>query len=216
MSVTSLSALLAAALSVQASMGPDKSDEILEKAAAAYRSATTLQAEFVQTIKITALEREEQGRGLVYQKQPNYFLMKFEDPQGDIVVADGEYFWLYSPSAQPDQVIRTTIERTTEGRTLGGQFLVNPSERYVATYVREESVDGRPSHLVSLVPKYDAPYTLVRVWIDFEDYLVRRFEVYEENQTVRSLTLHNLRVNVDIPDKLFQFTPPPGVEVFRR
>lgn len=215
MTLSLLAALVAAWTSLQVSAGPDEAGEILAKAAEAYRTATSLQADFVQTITIAALEKEKQGRGVVYQKKPNYFLMKFEEPKGDVVVADGDYFWLYYPSAQPDQVIRTAIERTTEGHTLGGRFLVNPSERYVATYVSRETVDGRPAHLISLVLKFEAPYTLVRVWVDAGDYLVRRFEIFEQNQTVRSLTLQNLRANVDLPDKLFQFSPPPGVEVFK-
>jgi outer membrane lipoprotein-sorting protein len=93
---------------------------------------------------------------------------------------------------------------------------VNPTERYVATYVKSENVGDRPAHLISLVPKFDAPYTMVRVWIDARDYLVRKFEVHEENETVRTITLRNVKVGVDLPEDLFQFSPPKGVEVFTR
>ncbi len=194
----------------------DDAERILERAAKAYQAATTLRSEFVQKIEIRALEREKEGRGVVYQKKPRYFLMKFEEPKGDIVVADGSYFWMYYPSAQPDQVIRTAMDQTTEGATLGGQFLVNPSERYVATYVERNAVGDRAAHLVALVPKFEAPYTLVRVWIDAEDYLVRKFEIYEENETIRTITLRNVEAGVPIPDDMFRFSPPAGVEVFTR
>jgi outer membrane lipoprotein-sorting protein len=207
--VTLISALLAPPQA-------DKSIEVLASAAEAYRQATTLRSEFIQRIEITALEREAEGRGVVYQKKPNLFLMKFEEPAGDVVVADGEWFWMYYPSAQPDQVIRTAIDQTAEGATLGGEFLVNPADRYVATYVDIEELDGRAAHLVALVPKYEAPYTLVRVWIDAADYLVRKFEIYEENETIRTIILRNVEAGVDLPSDLFQFTPPPGVEVFTR
>ena len=123
---------------------------------------------------------------------------------------------MYYPSAQPGQVIKTAINQTPEGATLGGQFLVNPTERYVATYVGSEPVDGRPAHLLSLVPKFEAPYTLVRVWVDANDYLVRKFEIYEENETIRTITLSNVQAGIDLPDDLFHFSPPPGVEVFTR
>lgn len=194
----------------------DDAERILERAAKAYQAATTLRSEFVQKIEIRALEREKEGRGVVYQKKPRYFLMRFEEPKGDIVVADGSYFWMYYPSAQPDQVIRTEMDQTTEGATLGGQFLTNPSERYVATYVKREAVNGRDAHLIALVPKFQAPYTLVRVWIDAEDHLVRKFEIFEENETVRTITLRNVEAGVPISDDLFSFSPPAGVEVFTR
>lgn len=209
-------ALLAACATLPGLQATDSAEIVLARASQAYEEVKTLRSEFEQLIEVPALEREKSGRGVVYQKKPNYFLMKFEEPHGDIVVADGEWFWMYYPSAQPDQVVRTPINRTPQGATLGGQFLVRPSERYVATYVERDSVGGRPAHLLSLVPKFEAPYTLVRVWIDAEDYLVRRFEVHEENETVRTITLRDVEAGIDLPDHLFQFTVPSGVEVFTR
>jgi outer membrane lipoprotein-sorting protein len=93
---------------------------------------------------------------------------------------------------------------------------VSPAERYVATYVELQDVGDRSAHLLSLVPKFEAPYTLVRVWIDESDYLVRKFEIHEENETVRTITLHNVEAGVDLPEDLFHFEAPPGVEVFTR
>ena len=199
------------------SVTADSTEAILSRASRAYEEATTIRADFVQKIEIPALEQTKTGRGVVYQKKPSYFLMKFEDPGGDVVVADGRWFWMYYPSAQPDQVIRTAIDQAPPGGTaLGGGFLRNPTSRYVATYVRRDTVDGRPAHLLSLVPKFDAPYTLVRVWIDAGDYLVRRSEIHEENGTVRTLTFTDLKADVSLPDELFRFSPPAGVEVFTR
>jgi outer membrane lipoprotein carrier protein len=213
---------LAILLTLISGLGPqgpsaiDSAEAILARAAEAYRVATTLRSEFVQRIEIPVLEAEKEGRGVVFQRKPNYFLMKFDEPKGDIVVADGQWFWMYYPSAQPDQVVRTAIDQTSEGATLGGQFLVSPTERYVATYVQRDVVGQRPAYLLSLVPKFEAPYTLVRVWIDAQDHLVRKFEIHEENETVRTITLSNVEAGIDLPEDLFRFTPPPGVEVFTR
>lgn len=208
--------ILLAGLGLSVGQEQDSAEAILGRAAEAYHATTTMQSSFEQRIEIPALERVKEGRGVVYQKKPNYFLMKFAEPSGDILVADGEWFWMYYPSAQPDQVVRTAIKDSAEGATLGGQFLNNPTKRYVPTYVERTSVDGRPAHLISLVPKFDAPYTLVRVWIDASDYLVRKFEVHEENDTVRTVTLTDVKKDIDLPDDLFRFAPPPGVEVFTR
>jgi chaperone LolA len=209
-------AILVSVLFGPAQVAQEQAEEVLARAARAYEDVVTLRSEFVQKINIPALEREKEGRGIVFQKKPNYFMMRFEEPQGDVVVADGEWFWMYYPSAQPDQVVRTPIHQTSENATLGGQFLVNPTERYVATYVARENLAGRQAHLLALVPKFDAPYTLVRVWIDASDYLVRQFEVHEENETVRTITLSNLEAGIELPTELFTFSVPPGVEVFTR
>ncbi|NIR42545.1 MAG: outer membrane lipoprotein carrier protein LolA [Gemmatimonadetes bacterium] len=193
-----------------------RAEEVLVAAARAYEAVQTLKSDFSQRIEIPALETEKEGRGIVYQKKPNYFRMQFTEPAGDVVVADGQWFWMYYPSAQPDQVVRTRINPSSQSAALGQQFLVNPTERYVATYVESQVIDGRAAHLLALVPKFDAPYTLVRVWIDAEDYLVRKFEIHEENETVRTITLSNVEAGIDLSDDLFSFTPPAGVEVFTR
>jgi outer membrane lipoprotein-sorting protein len=214
--VLSAIAILASALFGPAEVAQDRAEDILARAARAYESVTTLRSEFVQKIFIPALEREEEGRGVVYQKKPNYFLWKFEEPEGDVVVADGEWLWMYY-TAQPEQVIRTAIRQTSENASLGSEFVVNPTERYVATYVGRENVGDRTTHMLSLVPKFDAPYTLVRVWIDASDYLVRKTEIHEEHtENVRTVTFTNLAVGVDLPDELFSFTVPEGAEVFTR
>lgn len=216
MKVLSAIAILFSMVFGPAQVAQDQAEDILARAAKAYEGVVTLRSEFVQKIVIPALEREKEGRGVVYQKKPNFFLMKFEEPEGDIVVADGEWLWMYY-TAQPEQVIRTVIHQTSENASLGGEFVVNPTARYVATYVAREDVGDRPTHLLSLVPKFDAPYTLVRVWIDASDYLVRKTEIHEEHtETVRTLTFTNLVVGIDLPDELFSFSVPPGVEVFTR
>jgi chaperone LolA len=212
----SLIAMLMTALTVPAQDPQDQTNEILERAARAFENLVTLRAEFVQGIEIPALERQQEGRGTVYQRKPNFFKMEFADPEGDMVVADGEWFWMYY-TAQPEQVIRTAIRQTAENATLGGEFVMNPSARYVATLIGQENIGDRPAYLLSLVPKFDAPYTLVRVWIDASDYLVRQTEIHEEHtETVRTITFSNVQVDLDLPVDLFSFTPPAGVEVFTR
>jgi outer membrane lipoprotein-sorting protein len=120
---------------------------------------------------------------------------------------------MYNPSVDRTQVIRTRI---TDGASvdLQQQFLSNPNQRFVATLAGTEQVDGRATHALSLVPRGASPYRMVRVWVDQQDHLVRRFEMTEENGSVRRVDLRNLRLNVDIDDSVFRFTPPAGAQIF--
>ncbi|MBW3573133.1 MAG: outer membrane lipoprotein-sorting protein, partial [Gemmatimonadetes bacterium] len=142
------------------------------------------------------------------------FLMRFSDPAGDVIVADGRHFWLYYPSTDRTQVIRTTIAEGGEAVDLQQQFLSNPNQRFVSTLVGEESVGGRPAYVLTLVPRGASPYRILKVWVDKDDHLVRRFEMTEENNSVRTVEMRNLRTNHALPDNLFTFTPPEGAQVF--
>lgn len=190
--------------------------DLLRQAEQAYASVSTLRADFHQTLEIPALEQRREGRGTIYQKKPDLFLMRFREPAGDFVLADGTHFWMYTPSTQTPQAIRTPMERTPEGADLQRQFVTGATVRYVATYVKTDSVAGRRAHLVSLVPKFDSPLTLVRVWIDAQDHLIRRFEMTEESGTKRIVQLSNLEVGLPLADSLFRWTPPRGVHVVDR
>ncbi len=55
----------------------------------------------------------------------------------------------------------------------------------------------------------------MRVWVDAENYLVRKFEIIEENETVRTVELGRLEPDAPIPDWYFQFDAPPNVDLFQ-
>lgn len=192
--------------------------EILARAESTYNELSSLRARFKQTIEVPLLERTRTGSGVWYQKGRGRFKMEFEDPVGDVIVADGTYIWLYYPTTNPGQVIRSTIEARTTGAhmvDLQGRIFEDAKTIYDAAYVLEEEVTDRPAHLIELTPREASPYRRVRVWVDAENYLVRKFEIIEENETVRTVELGRLEPDAPIPDWFFQFDAPPNVDLFQ-
>jgi outer membrane lipoprotein carrier protein len=191
----------------------DPATSVLLRAERAYESVRTLQADFVQDLTVPLLESTQRSRGEIFHRKPDLFLMRFSDPAGDVVVADGRHLWLYYPSSDPKQVVRTSMGQA--GRLdLQREFLSNPTERFVATLDGAESVAGRPARALTLIPRGQSPYRKVRIWIDDQDALARRFEITENNEAVRVVELRNLRVNVLLEETLFTFVPPAGAEIF--
>ncbi len=194
-------------------------DSLLAAAEAAYASLRSLRAAFVQRMEVPLLDRTSTGRGVWYQRGRDLFRMDFTDPPDDVFVADGTYLWLYQPSVQPDQVIRSDLaEGAIETGTadLLGRILAEARTGYDAVYEGRADVEGVPTHAVTLTPRGPSGYLRVRVWIAVADRLVRRFEIVEENESVRTVTLSRLEPGAALADTLFRFTPPPGVSVFNR
>jgi outer membrane lipoprotein carrier protein len=205
-----------AATQVEATTAPDAA-AILDRAEQAYSTVRSLQADFVQDLTVPLLESTQRSRGTMYHRRPDRFLMKFSDPAGDVVVADGRYLWLYYPSSDAKQVIRTTLAEGGSQVDLQREFLSNPTARFNATLDGTESVAGRAARLLTLLPKQaSSPYRKIRLWVDEKDALVRRFEITEQSGTVRRLELRNLQANVTLPDRLFAFSPPAGAQVFQQ
>ncbi len=188
----------------------------LDRASATYQTIRTLSAEFTQIITNPMIGAPDTTRGKLYQMRPSRFAMRFTHPRGDRIVADGRHLWLYTPSTTPGQVIRTTIPAasTSGGPNFIGQFVERPRERYRARYVRSDSLAGRATDVVELVPKTDdLPYAKAVVWIDRADGLVRRIEIEETSGQHRTLVLAELAVNRGVPGREFIFSPPAGLRV---
>jgi chaperone LolA len=192
----------------------DEAAEILRRAEQTADGIRSLEADFTQSLSVPLLGTRQSSAGKMYQRKPDRFLMRFTQPAGDIMVADGRHFWLYYPSSDRTQVIRTSIAKGGGAVDLQRQFIGNATARFVATLNGSESVGGQDTHVLTLVPKQDSPYKILKIWVDKDDFLVRRFETTEENESVRRVELRNIRTNGTLPDALFAFTPPAGTQVF--
>jgi len=188
---------------------------VLDRASAAYQRAQTFAADFVQVVANPMLGEPDTTRGRLYQQRPSRFAMRFTQPRGDRIVADGRWLWLYTPSTTPGQVIRSRIpENGTTGPNLIGQFVERARERYGARYVRADSTAAGWLDVIALTPRDSSlPYSAAVVWVGRRDGLVRRLEITESGGQQRVVILSNLEENVAVAAREFRFTPPASVRV---
>lgn len=203
------SALCAAPLPAQSA------EAVLARAEAAYQRAGTFRAEFVQIIVNPMLGDAEETRGTIALDPPNRFAMRFTEPEGDMIVADGTWLWIYGPSSLEGQVIRQPIPtRGPVSPNLVAQFVERPLERYRVSYVGLDSVAGHPVDVVRLVPHDRAfPFRQADIAIDRDNGLLRRLNFVERSGQGRTLVFSNVRTGVAIPDSVFAFEVPAGVKV---
>jgi outer membrane lipoprotein carrier protein len=192
----------------------DEGAAALRQAAAAYESVRSLRADFVMNFDNPLLRQTTTSRGTIHQRQPDRIAVRFSDPAGDVVLSDGQYFWVYYPSVNAQQVMRAPAAAGGEtGVNLQAQFVGNPVERFQYELHGTEAAAGRPARVLTLVPRQRAEYRSLKVWIDVRDGLVRRFELTEHNGNVRRFELLNLQVNPTIAESVFQFSPPAGARI---
>jgi outer membrane lipoprotein carrier protein len=187
---------------------------ILERASERHESLNAFCANFHQVIDVTLLGETIVSRGELCQARSDRFDMRWSDPAGDRIVADGINLWVYFPSVDDGAVNRTRLAGS-EGRfDLHREFLSDPGERYDATYLGAEQAGGRSTYLIALRPNKPSPYRSARVWIDTADYLIRKIEIEElESENRRIVELTNIRLDPNLAADRFQFDPPAGVQV---
>jgi outer membrane lipoprotein carrier protein len=188
---------------------------ILDRASAAYQTVATLSAEFVQIVANPLAGGPDTTRGRLYEMRPSHFAMRFTDPKGDRIVADGRWLWLYTPSTAPGQVIRSAIPATgNTGPNLLGQFVEHPRAHYRARYLRADSLADGWADVVALVPTAaDQPYSEAVIWVDRDDGLLRRIEIVEQSGQRRTVILRHLTVNAGVPQRELTFSVPSGARV---
>jgi outer membrane lipoprotein carrier protein len=193
-------------------------DRTIDRAVAAWQAAKTVRASFEQTLTNPLTGSEVTARGDFQQQGRNRIGIRFTDPAGDRIVADGRVLWIYIPSTTPGQVIRSSFAQGANSVDLTGQFLTAPRTKYNITAAGTTTVGGRPAHGLLLVPKREGshPFTRATVWVDDRDGLVRKFEVTDQNGVTRRVRLASIRVNVPVDASAFRFTPPKGVRVVQQ
>ncbi len=186
---------------------------VLATAEATYRDIQTLHAEFTQML-VNPMMGDETTTGTLYLSPPGRFSMRFSQPEGDRIVADGEWLWLYTPSTTPNQVIRQSIpEMGPATPNLFGQFVDNPLARYHATYVGVDSAAGYRVENVRLVPRVDGiPFRNVVISLS-ADGMLRKVNIVEDSGQRRTLVFDSIVVNAPIAEDELIFRVPKGTRV---
>lgn len=200
--------VLALALTQSAGAQPESTSE---------RGVATLQAFLSGVRSLTAdFEQELYGpddhlletqAGKLSLQRPNRFRWSYVTPSELLVVADGKKLWMYDVDLA--QVTVSPLDDTvgsSPAMLLSGDRDVRDEFNVVEAFTR----DGL--QWVKLTPKTGAA-DFRSVTIGFEGTAPRRLELVDGLNQVTRISLANVAVNPELADSVFQFKPPPGVDV---
>lgn len=193
---------------------------VFDRAVAAYAHVTTAQGTFEQSVTNPLTGTANLAKGDFVQQRPSRLSVRFTEPAGDRIVADGKWVWVYVPSSAPGQVIRMPVTDGQSSPAAGAvsidfisQFLSGPTTRYVVTGAGPDTVAGRKTYAIVLVPRQREQIARAKLWVDDADGAVRQFEVTDQSGTVRHVRVISESFNGPVNRSSFVFTPPPGVKV---
>jgi outer membrane lipoprotein carrier protein len=194
------------------------SDQVLDRAIAAWAKVKTARATFEQTVSNSLTGSSATARGEFQQQRPKRLSIRFTDPAGDRIVADGASVWVYLPSSAPGQVVKRSAAEANLPFDIAGEFLTDPRSRYDVAAAGTATVSGHAAHALTLVPKSSDQRLFERatIWVDDDDGFVRQFEVVESTGVTRRVRITSLEPNVAVDRAAFTFTPPPGTRVIDR
>lgn len=203
---------------VAPAVGAQSSDQILDHAIASWAKVKTARATFEQTVSNSLTGSSATARGEFQQQRPKRLSIRFTDPAGDRIVADGSAVWVYLPSSAPGQVVKRSASDASIPFDIAGEFLTDPRARYDVTAAGTATVSGHAAHALTLVPrkKDQSAFDRATIWVDDDDGFVRQFEVVESTGVTRRVRITSLEPNAAVDRAAFTFTPPPGTRVVER
>ena len=207
MALLSYLAALASALAAAGAPAPTaRAAETARRVEERHKSVRDLQARFVQTYRSRLLGREIVERGTVSIKSPGRMRWEYRDPEPKTFVSDGKTFYFYVPADK--QVI---VRDQTDTRGVTAQLLAGRLEILEHFEVGMETLEGRER--LRLTPRKADP-ELERLYLDVDgSYRIRGIEIVDPQGNESRFEFQDLRENIGLPDRLFKFDVPRGVEV---
>lgn len=169
-----------------------------------FESIRTLRASFGQRSTSPLFEGSTEAlEGTLYVQGEAYRL----ESGGRTLVNDGRTLWIYDAAER--QVIVSDYEEDAYTFSITG-FLYRFDERY-----RFDTVERRGDRwVIHLLPRDpDDFFRSVAVTMRDTDALVTEVRVTDANDVTMVFTLADLVENPELPDGVFRFDPPEGVEI---
>jgi outer membrane lipoprotein carrier protein len=202
-----LAVLVALALANGAGAQPDSNEHGVATLNAFLSGVRSLTADFKQELYGPDEKQIETQSGKLSLQRPNRFRWSYAKPSELVVVADGKKLWMYD--VELAQVTVSPLGDTvgsSPAMLLSGDRDVREDFEVVETFTR----DGL--EWVKLAPKTGAA-DFRSVTIGFEGTAPRRLELVDGLNQVTRISLANVAINPELADGVFEFKPPPGVDV---
>jgi outer membrane lipoprotein carrier protein len=181
---------------------------ILKSVENRYNRAQTIQVLFDQTYTAQGRpQRRESGE--LFLRKPGRMRWEYSTPPGKLFISDGKQVYLYSPAAK--RVERARVKESDDLRAPLG-FLLGKLDfwRDFQKFVhRPEGEDLR----ITAQPNSERAYYQEVEFVVTPARQIRYLKVLGQDHSVMEFHFSNERINVALPETLFRFVPPPGVEV---
>ena len=175
-----------------------------------YDLVLTLKANFEQKAFVKMLNRTEITRGTVQIKKPGKMKWVYSSPDPQVLISDQKNLWLYAP--EEEEVTKIPIESVYSSNTpalfLAGQGILTDifnvvqvlteKDKFVAVFTPKE-VENSLSRLVLRANK--------------NNYQITGATVYDRLGNKTSIKFRSIRINEKIPESVFNFEVPAGVEI---
>lgn len=181
-------------------------DRLIDRLAA----TATLTADFTQqTYGEGQLERET-SEGHMKVARPMKFAWLVSQPYEQSVISDGETLWVYDPDLEQAtyQPVGEQIQRSP------AMILAQPESTLTNDYDITEAGDDDLTAYRLFPTAEDAVFSEMTLLFEQEE--IREIRLKDNLGQTTLITFSNVATGTDIDPAVFEFSPPPGTDVFEQ
>jgi outer membrane lipoprotein-sorting protein len=201
-----------ASLAEASPMTSTEIDQLVQRLQATTNQQPSLQGNFREERHLAMLKEPIVNEGKVWFTLPDKIRREIDGKTPSTTVIDGSKMSIYYPNYQQVEVYdlakRPIIKDSLHALTAGLDF------REIKGYFDLQGSKDGNQYQITLIPKTAAVRKVIRS-VDLtmgEDLIPEKVTVHNTKGEVFTSTYSNVR-RENIPDSLFEFTPPPGTKV---
>ena len=187
----------------------------MERVQAHYDALEGFEAEFTQRYERRLLRKTIQESGKLVVKKPGRMRWEYESPEEKLFVTDGSRSYFYIPVEK--QVVVSHHPRGAMGMEEGSPFeLLAGTSRMTDSFAffASESEPVRGGVMLHLIPTTrHEEFEDVEIEVDRASGALLRVILIDAQRNRTAFSFENVRRELDLPESLFRFTIPSGVEV---
>jgi outer membrane lipoprotein carrier protein len=176
-----------------------------------YNRLRSLQTDFTEIYRGDGAERSESGT--LWLKKPRKMRWEYRSPREKLFVSDGKVVWFYVPA---ERQVRKTDFRKIDDLRSPIAFLLGKTKLENELQGLSKVVDQAPldpaNILLRGVPKAMADRVSEVLLEVTPSSQLARIVLTEVDGASTEFRFASPKENLEVSDRLFQFTPPPGAE----
>lgn len=188
-------------------------DNLLNKIQAKYERINDFSSKFTQEATVKALNTVQRAQGDVWFKKPGKMRWNYSKPTKDEIVSNGITIWFYNDEEK--QVIESSLSNAVDTATATTLIsgLGNLKNLFDASFSTNHPGKENNVYFIELSPKANSDeYSSVTIAVDKGSLMVNTIYLYDPFGNLTTVKLNDVRINNGVPDSLFIFKAPEGVE----
>lgn len=188
-------------------------ESIAAKVQAFYNQTNTFQATFKQVYKVKAYNQTKKSAGKVIFAKPGKMSWTYDSPNGNRVVSDGKVLKVYEK--ENNQMFEQPVEKSQYPAALA--FLMGQGDltkSFNLKMLDAATMKFEGGYVLEGIPKEATPaYQKVIFFVDGPTSQIRRTIILDAQGNRNTFDFKTPKVNEEVPEETFKFTPPPGTQI---